>query len=283
MSRVIKALSCVRSDAGVVLARKDPTSDGGNPAAQNPDTPSGEDAETRNAVADAAELRAQAERLAAERLAAAEAEAAARLAEAEQRIARWWEERRREDEALREHVRQEAYEAGYAQGLAEGREAARREWEAALRKARETVALAQQEKARVIAEAEPFLVELAVAIAEKLIGEHLALAPETVLTVVRNALKRSRERTEVAVYVHPDDYPIVLDGRPLLADALSPQTELVVYPDEAVKRGGCLVKTSLGTIDARLDHQLEAVRQALMAVAKERAPEGSDDVVETVS
>jgi len=124
LSRVIKAPSCVRSE-GVVLAWNGPLSNGANPEERNADEPSGDDAGGRDSVVDAAELRAQAERLVAERLAAAEAEAAARLAEAEERIAQWWAERRREDEALRDRVRQEAYEAGYAQGLSEGREAAR--------------------------------------------------------------------------------------------------------------------------------------------------------------
>ena len=143
-------------------------------------------------------------------------------------------------EAAREAARREGFEAGRQEGLAQ---------------VTELLARARAATSEQTAAAENDLRTLAVRIAEKILARELALAPGAVVDIVRAALAAAANRTPLVVRVHPDDVEIVRAARP----------ELTVHAEPAVARGGCLVDTEVGTIDARLDVQLAAIERALRA------------------
>jgi flagellar biosynthesis/type III secretory pathway protein FliH len=143
-------------------------------------------------------------------------------------------------EAAREAARREGVEAGRQEGLAQVTEL--------LERAR-AAASAHADAA------EGDLRTLAVRIAEKILARELALSPAAVVDVVRAALAAAAHRTPLVVRVHPDDVAAVRAARP----------ELDVHADPSIGRGGCLVDTEVGTIDARLDVQLAAIERALRA------------------
>jgi flagellar assembly protein FliH len=65
------------------------------------------------------------------------------------------------------------------------------------------------------------------------------------------------------------------DARAELTLAVDSEAELVIVPDATVDEGGCVVRTSFGSIDARIDTQLSELKAALMEVAAE-TDEGTD-------
>jgi type III secretion protein L len=95
---------------------------------------------------------------------------------------------------------------------------------------------------------------LAVRIAEKIIGAELTLRPEIVDEICRRAVAEAGERHQTIVRVHPDDLA-------LIDQAL--RTRVTFVSDASVSRGGCLVKTEAGVVDAQLDTQLRAIERAL--------------------
>ena len=56
--------------------------------------------------------------------------------------------------------------------------------------------------------------------------------------------------------------------------AADSEAELQIVPDVTVDEGGCVVRTSFGSIDARIDTQLSELKAVLMEVAT-RAEEGA--------
>jgi type III secretion protein L len=143
--------------------------------------------------------------------------------------------------------------------------------EAARRKARETVAA---ETAALVAEASAAreralsglrddVVDLAMAVGRKVIGRELEVSRTAAVEICAGALRRLRRARAVVVHVHPDDLGAVETGRPLLADILADEAGLRVVGDESVGRGGCLIESDVGRIDARLDAQLDAIERAL--------------------
>ena len=131
-----------------------------------------------------------------------------------------------------------------AQGRAEGRaEAANLLLEAA--RARD----------RVLTEAERDTKTLALAIAKRVIGEDIQLAPARIEQIVGELLGRARRAREVVVRVHPDD------AEALAGATLPPSVRVAV--DESLTRGGCVVHSELGELDARVEVQLAAIAHAL--------------------
>jgi type III secretion system HrpE/YscL family protein len=111
--------------------------------------------------------------------------------------------------------------------------------------------------------AEAELRTLAVRIAEKILGRELTLKPDAVVDVAARALEHAGDPREVVVRAHPDDLAALERGKPRLVEKCKSAQAVTLKPDESVRRGGCLVETELGVVDARLSTQLEAIERAL--------------------
>ncbi|WP_238392633.1 FliH/SctL family protein [Paenibacillus antri] len=189
--------------------------------------------------------------------------------EANAQVERWWDERRMEDLRVVEESRRSGYEAGYREGLQQAEAETAEKYESLLREARQLVEEAHLVKERVISEAEPFLVELATAVAKKIIGEHLAVDPDWTKSQVKRTLERRREKGLITLCVAPSQFAKMQDARAELLLAVDSEADLTIVPDATVDEGGCVVRTSFGSIDARIDTQLSELKAALMEVASE--------------
>ena len=143
-----------------------------------------------------------------------------------------------------------------AQAAREGREQGIAEVTELLAKAR---VMAAESRRRADAE----LRALAVKIAERILGRELKLDPAAVVDVAHEALRAAGGPEELIVRVHPDDVAVIERGRPRLAERMRGAPAIAVRADERVERGGCILETPLGVIDARLDVQLAALERAL--------------------
>jgi len=121
--------------------------------------------------------------------------------------------------------------------------------------------------ARARQSAEGDLRALAVRIAEKILGRELELAPEVVVDVAREAIRLVGEPQAVTLRAHPDDVEALERGRPRLLERLRTSAALVIRADDRIGRGGCIVESELGVVDARLSTQLEAIERALRGEA----------------
>jgi flagellar assembly protein FliH len=185
----------------------------------------------------------------------------------EEVLARFMEEGERHARALIEaavteaqRIKQEAYDEGYAQGSTEGAQAY-------FAKLGEVAALAGEvaESREAFYQAvEPGLVKIAVAVAEKVLAQQLALAPEMVVEMVRVHLQRLRDRYAVTVRVHPDDVNLLLDAQPSLRHAVAGLQEFDIVGDATLERGDVVIESEHGSFDARLSSQMAILRRALI-------------------
>lgn len=157
----------------------------------------------------------------------------------------------------------EIRERGYEEGKQEGLAQFTKEIAGALLKVRE-----------IEESLEGQYIGLIKACCEKIIGQELKQHPESIVGVVRLALAEARQQREIIVRVHPDDVAALERSKGKLLEMLARANTIEVRADASVTRGGCVVVTELGTIDATLERQLDALAQALGA---ELAEGGSYD------
>lgn len=110
--------------------------------------------------------------------------------------------------------------------------------------------------------AEPEVIKLVTEIAEKVIGRIAAENQEIIRSVVHQALERALG-DRITVSVHPDDYRTLMAGEHEFKDVIDRTRRLLFREDDGVSKGGCIVETEVGTIDARIETQLAAIRKAL--------------------
>ncbi|CAM4248613.1 FliH/SctL family protein [Paenibacillus tarimensis] len=208
-----------------------------------------------------------AEIVAEQRVADATEEAERRLQEANDQIEQWWQERRDQDLQLAESAREAGFEQGYLEGQNHAVQEVKQLWEARLAEAGSLLDNAYRLKEQIIQEAEPFLVELSTRIAEKIIGQQLTVSPEIAVELARKSLQRRREQGVITLCVAPSQLAFVQAAREELSLAVDSQAELQIVPDATVKDHGCVIRSSFGSIDARIDTQLEEIKRELIQIA----------------
>ncbi|NQF14242.1 flagellar assembly protein FliH [Brevibacillus sp. HB1.3] len=180
----------------------------------------------------------------------------------------WWEQKRQEAAQLFQQVQEQAMTEGQEAGFEAGKREAYEEQTASLVQAKTILEQAFAEKKQIIAEAEPFVVELSIEIAKKIIGQEVQQHPEQVLEMTKKALRRSRVHGEITVCVNHKYFDYVLEHRAGFLELLDGQAELSIYPDYTVQDDGCVIRTALGSVDARIDTQMEEIKQALLTIAR---------------
>jgi flagellar assembly protein FliH len=115
---------------------------------------------------------------------------------------------------------------------------------------------------QVIQETESALIHLALAAAQKIIAG-LPVSSEMVEAVVREAVHQVEDAAEITIQLHSEDLALLRKHNSPLLNGL-PETGTLRFTNSSeVTRGGCLVQTRFGLIDARRETKLEQLRQTL--------------------
>ena len=205
---------------------------------------------------------------------AAKQQAAELLAQANQEInemkVRAERETAQEAERIKAATAEAAKKQGHATGLQQGLDEAKRQMADQLKQTADIcnamVAAAEQESSRVLLEAEPKIIELVLAISRKIICDEVEERPAVVLGLVRGALERVRDQNQIIIHVSPEDYEFILQSRQLLQTVVGAERSLTLTADAVLGKGGCLIETSFGTVEAGIDTQLESIRRVLQGM-----------------
>lgn len=177
--------------------------------------------------------------------------------------------------------RQSGYQEGLKQGQRDGHEQVLRETRdaalaTALRTAKADVdrlvaalraglADFEEQKRSLIASAESELIDLALAVARRVCKTTAAASGDAARANARALLDMVQHSGDLTLHFHPEDFALIEQaGTPLVADAAL-HHHVKVTSDPAVERGGCVLHTQTGTIDAGITAQLERIAAALCA------------------
>ncbi|MCE5310506.1 MAG: hypothetical protein LLG20_22945 [Acidobacteriales bacterium] len=163
-----------------------------------------------------------------------------------------------EGPSLDEQLKQ-AREAGYREGEVAATQAACARMDAAINQLGSAVRELTGYRGRLRRDAERDLVKLSVAIARRILRREVHLDPEAVLGVVKAALERLDARDVCRVRLHPDDLGLL--GSRMESLGLGRNVELVA--DSSIGRGGAMVETSRGALDASVEGQLQEIERGL--------------------
>lgn len=156
-------------------------------------------------------------------------------------------------------VREQAFEEGFAAGVAHAQSQLDGPASALAAAADQLQALRTDAAASVEADA----VDLALRIAEQALGAAIAADPELVVEAVRGALRRLVERDRVLILVNPDDLELVREHVARLVGELGGIEHCEVQAERRVRPGGAIVRTSEGEVDATLETKLARAREVL--------------------
>ena len=160
-------------------------------------------------------------------------------------------------------LKKQAIAEGSQLGLTEANQQMLDQLQQTAERCNELLAAATQEAKQIVVAAERQIVELVMTITRKIISDELEERPEIILGVVREALGRVRDQDHLNIHVSLDDYERILQSRNELQSIVGSEKSFTVTADTVLERGGCLIETSFGTVEAGIDTQLESIRKAL--------------------
>lgn len=193
---------------------------------------------------------------------------AGKLVKAEEaKIEEWWQNKREEDKTLIEQFRQEAYNEGYQEGYKSAEEDVYNQYHDFIAQSKQFLQEAYDLKEHIIQESDQVIIELSVEIAKKIIKKEINDDSTIPLNMIKEILKETKETERISIFVCPDDFAYIHSARLDLLRDLNGQIELSVYPDPSIEEGGTIIRTSNGTLDAKIDTQLEEIKNILMGLS----------------
>jgi len=170
-----------------------------------------------------------------------------------------------EIESLRqaaEREKQQTFEAGRAEGFEKGRQAVAAELESVIQKLRQAYMDIEKFRKQLYLEAEAETVELALAVARKIIGQEISIDRQIVLNVVKGALDKVIDHENVRIRINPQDLETVQTALFEFLPLVEKLENIHFETDAALTPGGCIVETNFGTIDASIENQLKQIDAA---------------------
>lgn len=162
-----------------------------------------------------------------------------------------------EIDAMREFARQEGYAQGRAEAEAEVADAL-----ASLR----AMARGLAEQREVIEEsAVREATALAVEVAARLVRADVAANPDRVADVLRGAIRRASDRSQLVARVSPSDLAACREAAPTILLEMGGISRFEVVDDPRIMPGSCVLETAAGDVDATFESQLARVLEALVA------------------
>jgi flagellar biosynthesis/type III secretory pathway protein FliH len=156
-------------------------------------------------------------------------------------------------------IRRQAHEQGYQEGRAR----------AALEVAN-VLAAARAQTDAALARARSEALDVAAAMAERIVGRAVQLDPDVMAEIAGEALAACQTRRGgVVLRVHPEHLGAVEGRRAALAARLGEEAALEIVGDDAVEPLGCVVDTAVGRVDARLPALMAALTASLAAPSDE--------------
>ncbi len=164
-----------------------------------------------------------------------------------------------------EDFRKEGLRQGYEEGLkkaeAEMEEKYSKLFQAEAEQLRVFLEALKNSYKDVIKTAESPLVKLAMDIAEKVIKSEAEKNSQVVLNNIRDALSRVSAKASIVVRVNPDQFDLVEESKKKLCSFVEGIDSFELKPDSKVDKGGCVIETPSGSVEARIEKQISELKK----------------------
>lgn len=113
---------------------------------------------------------------------------------------------------------------------------------------------------------ENFAALLALRVAESLVKNEIQHNGQTVLTIVPKALERAKGNDILSIRLNPDDIETIRSSKQILPGVIGNTETIKLEADAGITRGGCIIETLSGDIDARIESRFQTIQEAIQSI-----------------
>lgn len=161
-------------------------------------------------------------------------------------------------------IKGEAWDAGFQEGKSIGKEEIMKFADETYQNAYSLLESASTKRKEILIDSKKEVLDLAFMIAEKVIKIE-AVNKEVLYKNLMEALEKAPKSKDLKIYVNVEDFELAADIKEFIGKTFRAM-EAEVIEDYSLERGGVIIETKLGKVDASIKGQLEALYDSLEEV-----------------
>lgn len=155
---------------------------------------------------------------------------------------------------------QEGFEAGKKEGFLKFQEESRENVD----RIAQLVDQFEGQKSEIFKAHERFLLEMVVQVAKRVVLRELQTDGEYLARVTRDIIEKLGTRENIRVWLNGDDIGCLQALRESLTQKFGELRNLQIAVHPEVSRGGCIVETDFGVVDATIESQIRSIEEAVV-------------------
>jgi flagellar assembly protein FliH len=163
------------------------------------------------------------------------------------------EKAKRQVTDIKSNARKEGYDSGYEEGFQKGEDAARVEFSPFLETVQGLVSDLTGFRKDMYDKLEREMMKMVVDLSKKVIHFEFSSRDDAVQEMIRLAVQSVLDRESMVIKINPADKGYAESFRPELHHLFSEIKNITFEAHSGVERGGCVVETNFGVVDARID------------------------------
>jgi flagellar assembly protein FliH len=179
----------------------------------------------------------------------------------------------RESQDKADQVRQEAKKAGYEEGREAGWKEGRAEAERIIERLHIILSKAIEKRFDILKDSEAQVIHLILQIARKVVKVISDNQKNIVINNTIQALQKLKNKSDVVIRVNLADLNLLTEHTKDIINMIENVKSITVMEDSTVDKGGCVIETDFGELDARISAQLREIEERILELSPIKAME----------
>jgi flagellar assembly protein FliH len=164
-------------------------------------------------------------------------------------------------------VQKEATKKGFDQGREDGYKEGHNEVERLTHRLHVVIEKAMEKRGEILDQTESQIIELVLLIAKKVVKVISENQKNVVISNIAQALRKLKTKSDVIIKVNLADLQLTTEHTRDFIEMAENAKRLTVMEDTTVDRGGCVIETDFGEIDARIASQLHELEEKILDIS----------------
>ena len=164
---------------------------------------------------------------------------------------------------LKSNAKKQGYDTGFEDGFNKGKDAAKEEFSPVLKTIQHLVEELSEFRKEMYDKVEREMIEMVIALTKKIIHFEFSTREDAVQDMIRLGVQSVLDRESMVIKIHPTDKEYAESFLPELHHMYSEIKNITFVAHSGIERGGCVIETNFGVIDARIEKLEEQIDRIL--------------------
>ena len=170
-------------------------------------------------------------------------------------------------EIEKDEIKRNSYEEGLKEGKKDGYDSGKEEVNRLIDRSHKILEAVLNRREQILNETEEQIIQLVLLMTRKVVKVMSENQKSVVMANVLSALKKVKARGDVTIRVNLEDVKLTTEHIKDFIEQVESVSGITVVEDSSVEKGGCIVETDFGAIDARISSQLSELETQILSIS----------------